>query len=180
VGGGDLYGNAIAGDPTSGGIGIFSARPGQRVDPGSAVPTTGPTFEHITDGTANTLMISEGLVPNVTGWGGPIGSTIYGNMGGAIFSAYLTPNSSAADRPIGPCPQQQGDGMYKAPCATLGNNAWFTPSAAGSHVAARSNHAQGVNAAMADGSVRFVSNTITQTQWRAMATRAGGEVVNAP
>jgi prepilin-type N-terminal cleavage/methylation domain-containing protein/prepilin-type processing-associated H-X9-DG protein len=42
---------------------------------------------------------------------------------------------------------------------------------------ARSRHAGGVNASLADGSVRFVSDDISLTIWRALATRAGGELV---
>lgn len=44
-------------------------------------------------------------------------------------------------------------------------------------VGARGNHAGGVQAAMADGSVRFVSNSIQSSVWRAIGTRAGNEVV---
>ena len=43
--------------------------------------------------------------------------------------------------------------------------------------AARSGHTGGVNAAMADGSVRFFSNTVTQPVWSALGTRSGGEAV---
>jgi prepilin-type N-terminal cleavage/methylation domain-containing protein/prepilin-type processing-associated H-X9-DG protein len=45
-------------------------------------------------------------------------------------------------------------------------------------VTARSYHSGGVNALMMDGSVRFVTNAIPQVTWRAMGTRAGGEVVS--
>jgi prepilin-type processing-associated H-X9-DG protein len=45
-------------------------------------------------------------------------------------------------------------------------------------VAARSRHPGGVNACMADGSVRFIRDNIAQAQWSAMNTIAGGEVVN--
>jgi prepilin-type processing-associated H-X9-DG protein len=41
--------------------------------------------------------------------------------------------------------------------------------------AARSRHPSGVNAAMADGSVRFVRSSIGEAVWRAAGTRAGGE-----
>jgi prepilin-type N-terminal cleavage/methylation domain-containing protein/prepilin-type processing-associated H-X9-DG protein len=46
--------------------------------------------------------------------------------------------------------------------------------------AARSRHPNGVNAALADGSVRFVGNGIDPTAWRQLATRAGGETVTDP
>jgi prepilin-type N-terminal cleavage/methylation domain-containing protein/prepilin-type processing-associated H-X9-DG protein len=42
-----------------------------------------------------------------------------------------------------------------------------------------SNHAGGVNMAMADGSVRFVKDTVNLQAWWALGTRAGGEVVSA-
>ena len=44
-------------------------------------------------------------------------------------------------------------------------------------VTSRSFHPGGVQVALADGSVRFVGNTIDLAIWRALATRAGGEVV---
>jgi prepilin-type N-terminal cleavage/methylation domain-containing protein/prepilin-type processing-associated H-X9-DG protein len=40
----------------------------------------------------------------------------------------------------------------------------------------RSYHAGGVNVALMDGSVRFVTNSIGQATWRALGTRNGGEV----
>ncbi|AMV27225.1 Type II secretion system protein G precursor [Gemmata sp. SH-PL17] len=46
------------------------------------------------------------------------------------------------------------------------------------HIAASSYHTGGANACMADGSVRFVNESISFTNWRAMGTRAGGEVVS--
>ncbi|WZO98645.1 DUF1559 domain-containing protein [Isosphaeraceae bacterium EP7] len=42
-----------------------------------------------------------------------------------------------------------------------------------------SNHAGGVNIALADGSVRFVKDTVNQQTWWALGTRAGGEVISA-
>src|SRR5262249_31761619 len=46
------------------------------------------------------------------------------------------------------------------------------------HLAARSNHSGGVNVCLGDGSVRFVSNGIALDTWRALGTRAGGEVID--
>jgi prepilin-type N-terminal cleavage/methylation domain-containing protein/prepilin-type processing-associated H-X9-DG protein len=43
---------------------------------------------------------------------------------------------------------------------------------------ARSMFSGGVNVCMADGSVRFVPNGIDVVAWRAMGSRAGGEVIN--
>jgi prepilin-type N-terminal cleavage/methylation domain-containing protein/prepilin-type processing-associated H-X9-DG protein len=180
AGSGDLYGNAT--DRTVGpfGPGMFAVVPGQSVDPGAGVRTRGLRFLDAKDGTSNTLLLSEGVVGSVTSWGGPIGEIIYGNMGGALFTTSLSPNSSAPDRVIGPCPQNQGDPTYREPCLTLGGNAWWTPSAANAHAAARSKHTGGANAAMADGSVRFFSDTIDLSLWRALGTRSGNEIVDLP
>jgi prepilin-type N-terminal cleavage/methylation domain-containing protein/prepilin-type processing-associated H-X9-DG protein len=55
-----------------------------------------------------------------------------------------------------------------------------TESAAGDTYAAvtsRSFHTGGVNVLLMDGSVRFVSNGVSVATWRALGTRAGGEVL---
>jgi prepilin-type N-terminal cleavage/methylation domain-containing protein/prepilin-type processing-associated H-X9-DG protein len=44
-------------------------------------------------------------------------------------------------------------------------------------VTARSYHSGGVNVVLMDGSVRFVTNDIAPATWRALGTRAGGEVI---
>lgn len=181
TGTGDIYGdppNSVAG--TFWPKGIFSANKTQSIAPGAAVPTFQCRISEVSDGLSSTLMFSEGLVPDVTGWGGPIGSHLYGNMGGALFTATLTPNSTAADRLVGPCPRDQGDFRYRPPCVRITNNAWWTPSAAGAHAAARSFHPSGVNVSLADGATLFVSNNIDLAVWRAMGSRDGGETVSLP
>jgi prepilin-type processing-associated H-X9-DG protein len=45
-------------------------------------------------------------------------------------------------------------------------------------VNARSYHNGGVNTLFFDGSVRFVLNGVDLATWRALGSRAGGEVVN--
>ncbi len=47
------------------------------------------------------------------------------------------------------------------------------------HLAARSYHPGGVNAGMADGSVRFFKNTINIGVWNGVGTMAGGEILSA-
>ncbi|MDY3556676.1 DUF1559 domain-containing protein [Gemmata sp. JC717] len=46
------------------------------------------------------------------------------------------------------------------------------------HIAASSYHTGGANVCMGDGSVRFVTDSTSVTAWRAMGTRAGGEVIS--
>lgn len=45
-------------------------------------------------------------------------------------------------------------------------------------VTSRSYHSNGVNALMMDGSTRFVTSSIPLLTWRALGTRAGGEVIS--
>ncbi len=45
-------------------------------------------------------------------------------------------------------------------------------------LSARSMHSGGVNVALGDGSVRFVGDAIDLALYRALFTRAGGEVVS--
>ena len=179
AGSGDMYGNSTDSASTGPwGKGVFGVNSGQSFDKAGGAKGLGVALVAISDGTSGTLMFSEGISPTVSGWGGPLGGALYGNMGGGLFTATLTPNSTATDRPVGPCPQDQGDSTYKAPCLSLGGSTWGQPCAAGAHAAARSRHTGGANAAMADGSVRFFSDTADLTTWRAMGTRAGGEVVS--
>ena len=105
---------------------------------------------------------------------------VYGNMGGSLFSASLTPNSSSPTARLAPAPRTPATRYYQAPCVSLGSNAWWTPSGQGAYAAARSKHPTGVNASMADGSVRFFSNSVDLITWCSMATRAGNDAVNIP
>ena len=57
----------------------------------------------------------------------------------------------------------QGDGVHTI----------YTPTGASS------NHSGGVNVGLLDGSVKFIKQSINPTAWRALATKAGGEVISA-
>ena len=46
-------------------------------------------------------------------------------------------------------------------------------------LSASSHHPGGVNALFADGSVRFVKDSINPYVWRALGTITGGEVISA-
>lgn len=182
VGAGDMYGNrifAIDGPiPNGAWVGAFAVK--QNTAGGDPKLYRPVRLKNFTDGTANTLLLSESLVPTIAHWGGPIGETIYGNMGGALFSAYTTPNSGIADRVAGPCPQDSpfpGDFGYPAPCETINGGA--NSGGIRAFAAARSTHPGGVNAALADGSVRFVVDDISQEVWRALGTRAYNDLTPA-
>ena len=69
----------------------------------------------------------------------------------SAFNAYLTPNSKI--------PDVTGHGL-----------GWL---------GARGPHPGGVLALTGDGSVRFIKDSVNIVSWRALATRAGGEVISA-
>ncbi|NBO92756.1 MAG: DUF1559 domain-containing protein [Planctomycetia bacterium] len=120
----------------------------------------------ITDGTSNTVMVSELLQGSDTVAGG---HDVRGRMwntihAGTTFSTIYPPNSTIGDNVMGYCGAVPG-----VPCGAQ--------SVTNAFAIARSRHTGGVNAAMADGSVRFISNSINPNTWLWLGTRAGGEVV---
>jgi prepilin-type N-terminal cleavage/methylation domain-containing protein/prepilin-type processing-associated H-X9-DG protein len=75
-----------------------------------------------------------------------------GNYLNTLYNHYLTPNASRPD------------------CGVYHNPGWK---------AARSLHPGGVNLLYCDGHARFTKDTVDPRLWRAVSTRAGGEVVPA-
>jgi prepilin-type N-terminal cleavage/methylation domain-containing protein/prepilin-type processing-associated H-X9-DG protein len=134
------------------------------------------------DGTSNTLLFSEVLPYNDVldaadsthpngknkDWRGVM---LCPGVGASSFTAHTAPNSATPDRTPG-CDTRIPAG-HPLRCE-LNRADGFT------WAAARSNHTGGVNAALADGSVRFFSNSVPQPVWSALATRAGGEAVTMP
>jgi prepilin-type processing-associated H-X9-DG protein len=124
----------------------------------------------ITDGTSNTLAVSE----TIQGKGGDLrGFGWWG--GGAHFETLLMPNSPLPDRTEQSCTPAN---RLNPPCvnqpalqtARNGNpNSEET-------IAARSRHPNGVMAVLCDGSVRFFSNNVALDTWRAWGTSRGGDV----
>lgn len=115
----------------------------------------------ITDGTSHTLMMSECLRAWTTkdeDWRGDI----MNDDGEFRFHTSLTPNSSSPD--------------------VLGRfsetNDPLMPGAAGAPevTAARSRHRGGVNVSFCDGSVRFMTDFVSQNTWRALGSMNGGDL----
>jgi prepilin-type processing-associated H-X9-DG protein len=46
-------------------------------------------------------------------------------------------------------------------------------------ITARSRHPGGVNVVLADGSVRFIRDSVNANAWWAIGSKAGGEVVSS-
>ena len=121
----------------------------------------------ITDGLSNTLLLSESL----QGFDDDCrGLTFRG--AGAFFTAYCGPNSKNADiteTRVGKC--------VDVPYANL-------PCSMGASTvepfrfAARSRHRSGVNAALADGSVRFFSDSVGIETWRNLSSTHDGQSVS--
>ncbi len=127
----------------------------------------------MSDGTSGTLLFSE----TVQGVGGDLRGFAWWN-GGAHFSTYLAPNSKAPDvlENIAYCkgnpnPPYTGYNPRNPPCEQ-------PTTAFPSTIAARSRHIGGVQAAMCDGSVHFISNSINLDTWRALSTASGGEIAS--
>jgi prepilin-type N-terminal cleavage/methylation domain-containing protein len=132
-------------------------------------PRKGSRIADLTDGTSNTLLMSETLVVQTvsTGWHGPV-SEITSSLGGQMFTGWLPPNSPSADevaRALPPAGSLNGRPTPVGVADTLDQS-----------MAARGKHSGGVTAALGDASVRFVRNTIAPATWRAMSTSRGGEV----
>jgi prepilin-type N-terminal cleavage/methylation domain-containing protein/prepilin-type processing-associated H-X9-DG protein len=109
---------------------------------------------NITDGTSNTFMIGEDM-PQYIRWN----AWPYPN--GAIGTCAIPPNTG-----------------NKIPDPDLGFDTNAKIGRWPTRYSFRSNHAGGLNFALADGSVRFVREAIPLQTYRALATRAGGEVIS--
>jgi prepilin-type N-terminal cleavage/methylation domain-containing protein/prepilin-type processing-associated H-X9-DG protein len=141
-------------------------------------PDPGPaTLTSITDGTSNTLMMSE-----VRQGPTAIDSTDVTkcDLRGCLWFAYsagfttsLPPNTALPDvvyfAGSGFCLNRPDLGL---PCRGLLSS--DTPAM---QFASRSQHIGGVNSLMCDGSVRFVTNSINFATWQALGSARGGEVV---
>jgi prepilin-type N-terminal cleavage/methylation domain-containing protein/prepilin-type processing-associated H-X9-DG protein len=120
----------------------------------------------ITDGTSNTLAVSEVIMSQ--GSGDLRGFTQWGDAAG--FETNIGPNSTSPDVhdwstnwPNGP--------PLQALASPLGPN--------DKYYAARSRHPGGVNSLMADGHVQFVKDSINVLVWQGLGSRNGGEVVSS-
>ncbi len=123
----------------------------------------------IRDGMSNTLAFSEVL----PGWGplylGPPGDGMIAE-GGQAFEGLLTPNSTSPDVVCNACPTQRA--INGVGCVIDMNDAHQT-------MASRSAHPAGVNTAMGDASMRYISDTIDVQVWRALCSSRGREVIDA-
>jgi len=132
-------------------------------------------FSSITDGTSNTMLYSEcvvGVGKNLPPYNAPFDLRGFSWWSSAAsFTSWMTPNSTLPDvlESASYCIYPyQGNPPCTQPTTTLLRSN-----------AARSRHPGGVNVTMADGSVRFMKNTVSLPIWRALSTIKGGEVISS-
>lgn len=158
-------GNYVA----NGGIGPMNSNFAQPyssiVSPGPFILNIQAKITNITDGTSNTVMVSE--VRKVTGANDFRGVNHYPE--GPIYFHNRTPNTSIPDDfRTAFCITS-----LEVPCIGV-YSAYNNRSVI---LSARSKHTGGVNLGMCDGSVKFATNNISQATWQAVGTISKGEVV---
>jgi prepilin-type N-terminal cleavage/methylation domain-containing protein/prepilin-type processing-associated H-X9-DG protein len=129
-------------------------------------PLSAVRLADIDDGTSNTLMAGEIIVvPDGPGSTWQVDRDYRGGYynswdGNTQFSTLYPPNSPVPDR-VDECLPYP-----RAPCSKGSDELVMT---------LRSYHAGGVNALLADGHVRFITDGVANDAYRALGTRAGGE-----
>jgi prepilin-type N-terminal cleavage/methylation domain-containing protein/prepilin-type processing-associated H-X9-DG protein len=171
------------------------------VGDGAFAPNRGFRFADFTDGTSNTIGVSEvkAFTPRVSGspttttFGSPLappaaaGSPPFGApFGLAAFDPAKYTHVEWVDgkihetgftttfTPNTQVPMVSGSTTYDVDFVSATESNTGDTYAA---VTARSFHSGGVNVLFMDGSVRFIRNSISLATWRALGTRDGGEVV---
>lgn len=127
-------------------------------------------FADITDGLANTLLMSELRFPtqdSSTQEGEDGRGAVFDDVGTPWFMARDVPNTTVADE-LDDCGTLAS--ASDPPCRSNTN---IRPN----RVAARSRHPGGVNVALCDGAVRFVKDSIDIDTWQRLSTMNQGEVV---
>ena len=121
-------------------------------------------FADISDGTTNTVFLSELLKSPGNDWRG-----VMHYPEGSLYQHNQTPNS--------PVPDEFRQGMclsiLRAPCVPT-STSWNPKRIT---LTARSLHPNGVMALIGDGSVRFVANNVALATWKALSSPQGGETL---
>ena len=158
------------------------------------------SFENISDGTSNTLIMTESLLGSLTDTtaakpvdaqrqiGSPSEFSSFASGAAGFSGGVSNPDLASV---AATCTSWQGSRVqawiigrpvFSTMSTYLAPNS-PTPDLAGKQhmgfFAARSNHPGGVNAMFADGSVHFVTNSVELAAWRALGTIAGGETLGS-
>jgi prepilin-type N-terminal cleavage/methylation domain-containing protein/prepilin-type processing-associated H-X9-DG protein len=143
-------------------------------------------FADITDGLANTGFFCERVLADFTnGQIDPIGDVFFSpaqptTLAAAVQACQAVDITNPANQfPLfmgAPWVNGQHIFLHVTPPNTR-SCGFFTALRASMPPSSR--HPGGVNFLLGDGSVRFIKNTIDLNSWRALGTRAGGEVISA-
>ncbi len=141
----------------------------------------GASIMEILDGTSNTVAISEVCTSPNTGdargaWGHVSGVAFGGGIDINSPNGSLTPNANALDDSY----RDLIEAYCSAPASDRRLRCATPPNPWSARIAARSYHPGGVNVGLADGSVRFISETIDVPAWGALLTSRGNEVITQP
>lgn len=160
-----------------------------KIGDGNGVFAQIPTrIADITDGLSNTAAFSESLIGNGTIQSGLPTSAEGIRLAVLEVAGGNDPTPADCDRGNGVWNMRRGEQWINGHYGNTLYNHYYPPNPANkwdcgnlSHnkglTAARSAHTGGVALLLCDGSTRFVANTIAPATWRALATRAGGEVL---
>ena len=150
-------------DPNNG---TFDCGHGWSCNNGMLVPNEAIKIAKCTDGTSNTMLLSEVVFPAADETFDIRGDWLNDDRPCSMYMTINTPNTSVADvSPFVPSPLIPEDPPYTSTGSDF------------AHKAARSRHTGGVNVAFADGSVRMVQDGITPAAWQALGSMNGEEVI---
>ena len=121
------------------------------------------------DGASNTVALSE-VIAGPTGTADLRGA--WWTDLGCVYTHRTTPNSSVPDQLLAEWKGTPYCVSTKSPCTGS------APCFSGLMVAARSRHLGGVNAALADGAVRFVNDSVDAVVWINLASIDAGDSVS--
>jgi prepilin-type N-terminal cleavage/methylation domain-containing protein/prepilin-type processing-associated H-X9-DG protein len=134
---------------------------------GAGIPPTktgGTTFTGITDGASNTIIIGERPPNAADDWGAWAYAEQDSSIGIGSAKLFIWSNDGAGHTcPVGPQFPQAPYFGARSRCDD--NHLW-------------SKHTGGMNVAFADGSIHFMTFNTPTTLWAALATKAGGEVID--
>ncbi|MFO1064952.1 MAG: DUF1559 domain-containing protein [Pirellulales bacterium] len=150
---------------------------------GVFIPGKSFRMADITDGTSNTAAFSERLLCDGNNGVVDLQADVFlgtgdpANPDEAIQMCYATNASNLANQfPLFMgAPWMNGQHTYMHVDTPNRRSCGFYPTKA--TMPATSRHTGGVNMGLCDGSVNFVTQSVDRTTWRALGTRAGGEVV---
>jgi prepilin-type N-terminal cleavage/methylation domain-containing protein/prepilin-type processing-associated H-X9-DG protein len=161
-----LTGDAKGNEPTRG---VGSGTPGSKYRGNGVVIPNNPSYyqDNFESSAVAAQSMLAGIAACAAEFANPTSTNITSHRGyrwascseGSVFNVAQTPNPA-----FNVCRPQ-----CSANCSDNGSIS----------LPASSSHPGGINATMADGSVKFLKSTIAQQTWWALGTRAGGEVISA-